>query len=100
MSFSSNTVFYDDLIPITPTDAGADVLDAIVTDGAADTRGGAQSRVRGIYATVAGNISVVTLRGTTRTVPISANLMLPLRVRRINATGTTATGLFVAILGN
>ena len=52
-----------------------------------------------IFATTAGNVSVDTVggAGVTQTaviIPILAGDHFPLRVKRIRATGTTATGIF------
>ena len=53
-----------------------------------------------ILATIAGNISVDTIGGagitqTAVIMPIAVGQMLPLRAKRIRATGTTATGIFI-----
>ena len=48
----------------------------------------------GVMCTVAGNIVAVWEDGTTQTLPISANLIYPFKLRRINSASTTATGLF------
>ena len=48
----------------------------------------------GVMCTVAGNIVAVWEDGTTTTLPIAANLIYPFKLRRINSTSTTATGLF------
>lgn len=50
------------------------------------------SGVRGLYIDVAGNLSFTSLSGATRTVPVQAGT-LPLRVKRVNTSGTTATGI-------
>lgn len=49
-----------------------------------------------ILATVAGDVSVTLADGSTVVLPIGAGAgaMLPIRAVRVNATGTTATGLF------
>lgn len=50
--------------------------------------------VRGLVATVAGNVAVVSQKGGAAvTVPIAAGTVLPLRAVRVNATNTTATGI-------
>jgi hypothetical protein len=46
-----------------------------------------------ILATAAGNVVLVFEDSTTLTVPVDANTIYPFKVRRINATSTTATGL-------
>ena len=44
--------------------------------------------------TVAGNVSLVPLDGGAAvTVPVSANTVYPIGIRRVNSTGTTATGI-------
>ena len=48
----------------------------------------------GIMCTVAGNVVVVWEDNTTQTLPISANIIYPFKLRRINNSSTTATGLF------
>lgn len=48
----------------------------------------------GVMCTVAGNIVAVWEDDTTETLPMSANVIYPYKLRRINATSTTATGLF------
>lgn len=48
--------------------------------------------VRSLYINGAGDISFVTLSGETRTRPVQAGT-LPLRVKRVNTSGTTATGI-------
>jgi len=47
-----------------------------------------------IMATGAGNVVLVFEDNTTLTVPVSANVLYPFKVKRINSTSTTATGLF------
>jgi len=46
-----------------------------------------------LYITGAGNLSVVTVFGNTVVIPVLANSFLDLQVIRVNATGTTATGI-------
>ena len=48
----------------------------------------------GVYVTVGGNVRVTTLQGFVRDIPVGAQSPLPMLVRRIHATGTTATGIF------
>lgn len=71
-----------DIIPITPDDS-SDLVPharAIICQGNA------------------GNVVLVTRDGEAdRTVPIAANQQLDVYVRRVKATGTTATGLFALI---
>lgn len=50
--------------------------------------------VRGLVATVAGNVAVVSQKGGSAvTVPIAAGTVLPLKAVRVNSTNTTATGI-------
>ena len=46
-----------------------------------------------LYVTGAGNLSVVTVFGNTIVIPVTANSFLDLQVIKVNATGTTATGI-------
>jgi hypothetical protein len=46
-----------------------------------------------LYITGAGDVSVVTVEGTAIVIPMVANSILDLQVIRVNATGTTATGI-------
>ena len=48
-----------------------------------------------LWANTAGAVSVVTVRGTTLTVQLPAGGVLPVMVRRVRATGTTATVLLM-----
>jgi hypothetical protein len=48
---------------------------------------------RGIYVGGAGNISVEMANGTVMFYTVNAGSVLPLRVKRVNATGTTASNL-------
>ena len=51
---------------------------------------------RGVLVTVAGAVAVEYLDGTTHTIgELAQGIMHPLQVRRILATGTTATGISV-----
>jgi hypothetical protein len=48
---------------------------------------------KALNAATAGTVRVTTERGTTADLFLAAGLVFPLRVRRVWATGTTATGL-------
>lgn len=65
-----------DLIAVTPDDA---------TDLAQVSRA--------LNAATAGTIRVTTREGTTGSITVAAGIIIPIRVRRIWATGTTATGI-------
>ena len=67
-----------DLVPVTPSDsvnlAGGDTI--------------------GLYVGGAGNVSVVMANGQSRTITaLSAGIIHPISVKRVNATGTTATSI-------
>ncbi len=49
--------------------------------------------IAGIIATGAGNASVVTEGGQTVTIPVNSQQVIYLSITRVNATGTTATGI-------
>lgn len=44
----------------------------------------------------AGNVSLVNADGQSVTIPVQAGQVLPLRPSKVNATGTTATGIVAA----
>jgi hypothetical protein len=68
--------------------APAQVWKAVTPDDVNDLPAGC----RGIYVNVTGNISLTDQSGNTLPFSnVAANTVLPLAVRRINATGTTAT---------
>lgn len=70
-----NDFVASDIIPVTPADS---------TD---------QHLFDGFYVTGLGAVSFITARGTTRTVSFPDNSFVPVRIRQIRATGTTATGI-------
>ena len=49
--------------------------------------------LRSLYVTGAGDVAFVTLRGNTVTWTVPANFVIPVVMRQVLATGTTATGL-------
>lgn len=69
-----------DLLPITPNDS-TDLVEAGY----------------GLGASGAGTISFISARGVTRSVTIGANGYIPVGVRRVRATGTTATGIYTLL---
>jgi hypothetical protein len=72
-----------DLVPVTPDDA-ADLPRAAVA----------------IYVEGAGSLVLDTIGGeASRTVSVAANMLLPVGVRRVRATGTTATGIHALVIG-
>ncbi len=85
--FASTTRPYDgscdDLVPVTPSDT--DELAAVGV---------------GILISVDGALRVTTAAGVDRTYPagtFGVNTIIPLRVRKVWATGTGATGIFNAV---
>ena len=67
-----------DVVPITPNDSTdlPSVLIGITCKG------------------TAGDVVIITAKGTTRTYPIGANEILPVGISRVLSTGTTATTLW------
>lgn len=51
-----------------------------------------------LYVEQGGAVSVVTIRNQTRTVILGDLALLPLGVRRVLATGTTATGIHALVV--
>lgn len=71
-----------DIVPVTPSDS-ADLPDVAVA----------------LYVSGAGTVVVDTISGATaRTVPVAENMLLPVGVKRVRATGTTATGIFALVI--
>lgn len=52
----------------------------------------------GLYIESAGTVSVVTVTGETRSLAVTDFSILPVGVRRVNASGTTASGLHALVL--
>ncbi|NIY80916.1 MAG: hypothetical protein HWE33_02435 [Rhodobacteraceae bacterium] len=52
-----------------------------------------------LYIEGAGTLSLETQKNETRTVAVGDFAILPVGVRRVNATGTTATGIHAFIVG-
>jgi hypothetical protein len=71
-----------DLIPVTPSDT---------TDLA--------EMAMALFVEAGGALRVVTRRGETRTVVVDDQTLLPVAVRRVLATGTTATGVHALVVG-
>lgn len=74
------TGFARDILPVTPNDS-ADIVAGAAAIGI-------------ICKGAAGNVVFVTVDGNTRTYPIALEEVLPVGITRINATSTTATGLW------
>lgn len=52
----------------------------------------------GLYVQTGGTLSVVTEAGSTRSLSVPDFSILPLAVRRVNATGTSALGIHALVL--
>lgn len=70
-----------DILPVTPDD-GTDLSHVALA----------------LYAETGGSVSFVTVAGNERTVTLPDFATLPVGVRRVKATGTTATGLHALVL--
>jgi hypothetical protein len=83
---------YRDIVSVTPNDA-ADLPVAGPTSPISPNGYGMPIY---LFATVAGNVAVDLVDGSTRTLPVGAGFAggIPMLVRRVRATGTTATGIF------
>lgn len=51
-----------------------------------------------LYVETGGTLSIVTVRDTTRIVTVADQSILPVGVRQVNATGTTATGIHAMVI--
>lgn len=70
-----------DILPVTPSDTG-DLTNVALA----------------LYVENRGSISFVTERGQTRLVDVTDFAILPVANRRVNATGTTATGIHALVI--
>lgn len=70
-----------DILPVTPSDS-VDLIHVALA----------------LYVQTGGNLAIVTEAGTTRTVAVADFSILPVGVRRVNLTGTTATGIHALVL--
>ena len=70
-----------DIIPVTPDDI-VDMPDVAIA----------------LYVETGGSLSLATVRGGTRSVTVANNSILPVGVRRVNATGTTAAGIHAMVI--
>ena len=52
----------------------------------------------GLYAETGGTLSIITVVGETRTIAVADFSILPIGVRRVRATGTTAIGIHALVL--
>lgn len=65
-----------DLAPVTPSDS-VDFTDTAIA----------------LFVETGGTVSFLSVAGQTRTVTVGDGMILPVGVSRVNATGTTATGI-------
>lgn len=70
-----------DLQPVTPND-GADLPDVAIA----------------LYVETGGTLSIVTVAGQQRTIELPDFAILPVGIRRVAATGTTASGIHALVL--
>lgn len=70
-----------DIAPVTPNDANDLAQPALA-----------------LYVETGGALSIVTLRGLSRSVQVANHSILPVACRRVNATGTSATGIHALVL--
>lgn len=70
-----------DIIPVTPNDV-ADMQDVAIA----------------LYVETGGVLSVVTSRGGVRSISVANNSILPVGIRRVNATNTTASGIHAMVI--
>lgn len=70
-----------DALPVTPSDGGDLPVVAV-----------------GLYVETGGAISLITAAGETRSLMVADFSLLPLGIRRVRATGTTATGIHAMVL--
>lgn len=52
----------------------------------------------GLYVETGGTLSIVTVTGETRSLAVADFSILPVGARRVNATGSTATGIHALVL--
>jgi len=65
-----------DIVPVTPNDS-ADLTDVAVA----------------LYVETGGTVAVVTVAGESRSIKVGDFFILPVGVKRVRATGTTASGI-------
>lgn len=70
-----------DILPVTPDDT----TDLTIVASA-------------LYVETGGTLSVITLRNETRSIEVGDLSLLPVGVRRVRATGTTATGIHALVV--
>lgn len=52
----------------------------------------------GLYVETGGSVSIVTVTGATRSLAVADHSILPIGVRRVRTTGTTASGIHALVL--
>jgi hypothetical protein len=70
-----------DILPVTPSDSGTLAHVALA-----------------LYVETPGSVRFITVANQIRTVALAANMILPVGVRQVLATGTTATGIHALVL--
>jgi len=57
-----------------------------------------QNVVIALYVETGGTLSVITSRGGVRSISVANNSILPVGIRRVNVTNTTATGIHAMVI--
>jgi len=70
-----------DILPVTPDDV-AELPEVAIA----------------LYVETGGTLSILTALGASRTVTVADRSILPVGVRRVNATGTTASGIHAMVI--
>jgi len=70
-----------DIVPVTPDDS-ADLPETAIA----------------LYVETGGTLSLVSVKGGSRTVTVGSNFILPVGVVRVHSTGTTATGIHAMVI--
>lgn len=70
-----------DIFPVTPSDT-VDMQNVAIA----------------LYVETGGNLSVITSRGGARSISVANNSILPVGIRRVNASGTSATGIHAMVI--
>ena len=92
-----------DMVPVTPSDSADNVgtspryRQSTLTSPPDGSDGVTNNIAIGLYITGAGNVSFHNIDGTTRTIAVPDNFYLTCSVKRVLATGTTATGIHAII---
>lgn len=81
-------------VDYTQTAVAADIAPIVTSDVADNVPQG----TFGVYVTSAGDITMVTTLGNTRTFPVLANTYHFISFTRVLATGTTAAGLYALVM--